>query len=72
MTTIKLEYGKFERKPSRHQLSNTFQFTIEEVFKTPETSDVEMTAANYSTMIELIVNRNFGNNFHPPNGPNQR
>ena len=35
MTSFELEYGKFERKPHRHQLNNTFTFTTEEVFETP-------------------------------------
>ena len=38
------------------------------MFETPETADVEMSAENYSTMIEPIFNRNFGNEFHNHNG----
>ena len=51
MTTFELEYRKFAWNPQRHKLSNTFQFTIEEVFESLETSDVYMKTSNYSTII---------------------
>ena len=70
IATIELENRQFEYKPQRHQISNTFQFTIEEIFKTLETADLYITTANYSTLIETIVNRNFGNTFHFNNGKN--
>ena len=70
ISTIELENRQFECNSQRHQLSNTFQFTIEEMFETLETADVYITTANYSTLIETIVNRNFGNTFHFHNGPN--
>ena len=70
IATFKLEYIPFECKPQRNQLSNTFQFTIEEVFETLETADVYMTPAHYSTLIKSIVNRSFGNTFHHHNGLN--
>ena len=36
-----------------------------------ETSDDDMTKTSSSNMIEPIVKRNFGNNFHHQNGRNQ-
>ena len=72
MTTLEPDYRKIEHKKHRHQISNTFKFTLEEVFQTLETEDVKITAAHYLTMIEPIINRNFCNNIHHHNGPNQR
>ena len=42
LTTIKLDYIKFERLPQIQQLSTTIQYTIEEVFETLETADIDM------------------------------
>ena len=70
MTTFEPEYRKFELPPQRQQLPTMFHFTIEEVFETLETSDVDISTA-YS-MIDPFVNGNFGNNFHCQNVPNQR
>ena len=50
--TFQLEYINFERKPQRNQFSTTFQFTIQEVFETLETANVDTKTANSSTMIE--------------------
>ena len=72
IATFKLEYRSFECKPQRNQLSNTFQFTIEEVFETLETADVYTKTAHYSTLIRTIANRSFGNTFHHHNGLNHR
>ena len=71
MTKFELEYRKFERNTQSHQLSTTFHFTIEEFFETLETEDVDMTKDLSSTMIDPIANKNFGNNFHQCNVPNQ-
>ena len=46
MITFELEYRKFELNPQRHQLSTTFQLTIEEVFGTLEIEDVYTTTAH--------------------------
>ena len=70
MTTFQLKYRRFERLPRRHQISTIFNSTIEEVIETPETVDVYMSTA-YS-VIEPIVNHNFGNKFQHHNGPNKR
>ena len=59
MTLFDLYYRKFEHLPQRHQLSTTFQFKIEEVFETIEIEDVDIKTDH--SMIEPIVNRNFGN-----------
>ena len=71
MTIFELEYRKFERNIQRYQLSNTFQFIIEEIFETLETAYVDTIEEHYSVMIEAIVNIKFGNTFHNQNGPNQ-
>ena len=72
MNKFELEYRSFELKTQRHQLSNTFQFTIEEVSETLETAYFETIAAHYSTMIKPIVNRKFVNNFNHQYSPHQR
>ena len=43
---------------------------MELIFENLETEDIEMNP--YHSMIEPIVNRNFGNKFHHHNGPNKR
>ena len=68
MTKFELEYRKFKLDPHIHQLSTIFQFTIEEVLETLEVADLDMKTTHYSTMIEPIFNRNFGNEFHKHNG----
>ena len=70
MTTFEIKYRKFERLTHGHQLSTKFHFTIEEVFETLETEDVDMSTSH--SMIDPIFNRNVGNIFHHQNGPNQR
>ena len=69
MNTFELNYRKYEQLPQRQQLSTIFKSTIEEVFEALETVDVCMSTAH--SMIEPIVNRNFGNIFDHRNGPNQ-
>ena len=71
MTTFELEYRKFERKSQEHKLSNKFQFTTEEVFETLDIVYINARTAHYSTIIEPIVNKNYGNTFHHQNIPNQ-
>ena len=70
MNTFELGCKQFERKLHLNQLCNTFQLTIEEVFETLETADVDITTAHDSNVIGTIVNRNFGNNFNHQNGIN--
>ena len=60
-TIFGLYYTKFERLTQRHQLSTILHSIIEELFKNPETADVDMSAP--LTIIELIVNRDFCNIF---------
>ena len=62
MNTFELQYRNFERDPQRHQISTTFQCTIEEVFETLEKSDVEVSTPH--STIDPIYSRNFGNTFH--------
>ena len=70
MTTFELDYRKFDQLTQRHQLSTTFQFIIEEIFETLDTSVVDMPTAH--SMIDPIANINSVNTFHHQNGPNQR
>ena len=69
MTPFELDYRKFEYHSQSQKLSMTFTPIIEEVFKTLETADIDMTPSH--SMIEPIVNRNFGNTLQYQNGPNQ-
>ena len=57
---------KFERPPQSHQLSTTFNSTIEEIIETPETAEIYMTSSN--SIIEPIVHNNFVNTFQHKNG----
>ena len=68
MNPFELNYRRFERQPQIQHLSLTFSPIIEEIFETLETADIDMTP--YHSMIEPIVNRNFGNTFQHQNGPN--
>ena len=43
MTPFELDYRNFELLPQSHQLSTTFTSTIEEVFETLETEDIDIT-----------------------------
>ena len=70
MTSFEIEFGKFERQPLSDQLSNIFTPITEEIFGTIETADIDMNPSH--SMVESVVNRNFGNKFQNQNGPNQR
>ena len=67
---FEIYHRKFERIPQRHKISTIFTSTTDEVFETLETADADMTT--YQSIIEPIVNRNFGNIFQHQNGPNQQ
>ena len=69
MTKFELDIRNFERKPQRHEISTKFHYKIEEFFDILETEDVDTSTTHY--IIYLIVKRDFGNNFHHQNGPNQ-
>ena len=69
MTNLELDHIQFKRMPQKHQFPTTLHFKIEEVFLTLDTYDVYMSTDH--SMIDPIVNRNFGNTFHHQNGPNQ-
>ena len=69
MTTFEIEYRNSELLPQINQLSTMLHSTTEEVFETLETEDIDISTAH--SMIDSIVNRNFGNTFHHQNGPNQ-
>ena len=69
MTLYELDYEKFECLPQIHQLSTTFISTIEEFFEILETVDIYVTLPH--SIIETILNRDFGNKFQHQNGPNQ-
>ena len=61
MTILEQEDRKYEENQQWYHPSTKFHFTIEEVFETLDTADVEMSAAHF--MIEPIVNRNICNTF---------
>ena len=69
MTTFEPEYRKFELLPQSQQPPTMLQFKIEEVFETLETAGVDISTAH--SMIDPILNRNFGNTFYHPNGSNK-
>ena len=68
MTPFELDNRNFERLTQSHQLSTTSTLTTEELFETIQTADVYM--PSHHSMIEPIVNQNFGNKFQHQNGPN--
>ena len=68
MTSFEVAFRKFERHPQSYQLKHTFVHSKEIIFETLETDDIDMNS--YQSMIEPIVNRNFGNTFYHQNGPN--
>ena len=67
MTPFELDYRKFDCHPQKQQISTTSTPTIEELFKTLETADIDMTSSH--SMIEPIVNHNFGNTLQHQNRP---
>ena len=69
MTPFELDYRRLERQPQLQQLFITVTPAIEEIFEILETSDIDKTLPH--SMIEPILNRNFGNTFQHQNGPNQ-
>ena len=68
MNTFELDCIKFEILTKRHQLSTIFQSTIEEVFETLEKENLDLSTSH--SIIEPIVNQDYGNTFHHQNGPN--
>ena len=70
MTPYKIYYREFECQTQSHQLSTASTSTIEEVFETLDTVDIDMESSH--SMIEPIFNRNFSNTFQHQNEPNQR
>ena len=70
MAPFELDYRRFERLPQIHKIFTIFTSTIEEVFETLETADLDIPTSH--SIIEPTVNRNFDNTFQHHNGPNQR
>ena len=68
-TSFELEFRRFERQPQSNHPSITFTPKTEEIFETLETADIDMNPSH--SMIEPIINRNFGNTSQHQNGPNQ-
>ena len=56
--------------PQSDQIKHTFDKSIEHTFETLDTAEIYMNT--YHSMIEPIINRNFGNTFHHHNGKNKR
>ena len=70
MTYFEIYYKRFEHQPQSNQLSIIFTPSMEVIFETLKTADIEMNL--YHSIIEPIFNRNFGNILHHQNVPNQR
>ena len=70
MNSFEIDFRRFESQPQSYQLSITFTPSMEIIFETLETVDINMNP--YHLMIKPIVNRNFGNTLHHQNGSNQR
>ena len=70
MTSFEIEFRRFERQPQSNQLSIIFTPSMELIFETLETADIDSNPPN--SIIEPIVKSNFGNTFHHQNGPDQR
>ena len=68
MNTFELDYRYSEWPPKRHKLSTIFQSTIEEVFEILEKENLDLSTSD--SIIEPIVNQDYGNTFHHQNGPN--
>ena len=67
ITSFQIALRQFERSPQSDQLKYTFDQPIELIFEAMETDDISMTPS--WSIIDPIVNRNFGNTFHNQNGP---
>ena len=63
MTPLEMNYRKFEHITKKNQHYTIFTSTI-------DTVDVDMTTSH--SIIEPMVNQNFGNTFQQLNGPDQR
>ena len=69
MAYFELDFRGFERQPQSEQISITFTPSMENIFETLETADVDMNPSQ--SIIGPIVNRNFLNTLHHQNGPNK-
>ena len=70
ITSSEIYFRRFKRQPQSYQLSITFTPSMEVIFETLETAYDDMIPPH--SIIETIVNSNFGNTFHHKNWPNQR
>ena len=70
MNSFQLDFIRFERHPQSYQLYIIFNPSMELILENTQTADIDMNP--YHSMIEHIINRNFGNKLHHQNGQNQR
>ena len=70
MTNCKIEYENLEQNLQRQELSSIFLLLNEELFENLETTNVDISTANF--IIEHFSNKKVGNTCHYQNGPNQR
>ena len=61
-TSFELDFKRFERQPQRNQLSIIFTPSIELIFETLETAEIDINP--YHLFIDPILNRKFENTFH--------
>ena len=69
MISFEIDIRRFERQTQRNQLPIIFTPSMEVIFETLETADIGMTP--FHSMIEPIVNGNFGYTFQHQNVPNR-
>ena len=69
MTSFALDLRRFERQPQSEHLSTIFTLSMELNFEPLKTDDIDMNPSH--SVIDHIVNRNFGNTFCHQNGTNK-
>ena len=69
ITSFEIDSRRFERQPQSDQLSIIFTPSMAVIFETLEAAYIEMNPSH--SMIETIVNSNFGNTFQHQNATNQ-
>ena len=61
MTSFELDLRRFEHQPQSNQISIILIPSMEVIFETLETADIDMNTSH--SIIEPIFKRNFGNKF---------
>ena len=69
ITSFEIDFRRFEHKQKSDQLSITLTPSMEGIFETTGTADIDINPSH--SMIEPILNRKFGNTFYHQNGQNK-